>query len=107
MLEDLSAGLVEAIEAVGVFADQAALPRHALAPKLLGLNVLLDHGLRPWLLEVERYPALGGGAAAVVDAVNWRLLKTMVELDLAPSYDDRAVAARERGYTALFSRRPD
>lgn len=47
MLEDLVAGLVEAIEAVGIFADQAALPRHALAPKLLGLDVLLDCDLRP------------------------------------------------------------
>ncbi len=105
-LEKLAAGLMAAIEAAGVFADQATVPRRSTAPKLLGLDVLLDSAGRPWLLEVERYPALGGGAAAVVDAVNGRLLKAMVELALETPDQDLGPTAKKCGFTALFSRRP-
>jgi len=105
-LEQLAAGLVAAIEAAGIFADQAAVPSHALAPKLLGLDVLLDSAGSPRLLEVERYPALGGGAAAVVDAVNRQLLTTIVDLALESSDQDLGQAAEKYGFTALFFRRP-
>ena len=46
----------------------------AWPPKLLGLDVLLDAEHRPWLLEVERYPALSGGAAPAATRVNERLM---------------------------------
>ena len=105
-LETLASGLMAAIEAAGVFADQATVPRHSLEPKLFGLDVLLDRAGRPWLLEVERYPALGGSAAAVVDAVNRQLLTTIVDFarNRRTRISDRPL--KKSGFTALFSRRP-
>jgi hypothetical protein len=51
-----------------------ACPLSAVPPKLLGLDVLPDAQGRPWLLEVERYPALHGGSPAA-DAVNAALFR--------------------------------
>jgi len=60
-LMHLAHAVVEAIEAVGIFRDQvAAGGRFAFPPRFLGLDVLIDENLKPWLLEIERYPGLGG-----------------------------------------------
>ncbi len=45
-------------------------------PKLLGLDLIFDTSLRAWLLEIERYPALGGGTKEA-EAVNTRLFSDM------------------------------
>ena len=48
----------------------------AVPPKLLGLDLIFDKSLRAWLLEIERYPALGGGSKEA-EAVNTRLFCDM------------------------------
>ncbi len=48
----------------------------AVPPKLLGLDLIFDNSLRAWLLEIERYPALGGGTKEA-EAVNTRLFSDM------------------------------
>ena len=48
----------------------------AVPPKLLGLDLIFDKSLRAWLLEIERYPALGGGSKEA-EAVNTRLFSDM------------------------------
>lgn len=48
----------------------------AVPPKLLGLDLIFDTSLRAWLLEIERYPALGGGSKEA-EAVNTRLFVDM------------------------------
>lgn len=58
-----------------------------IPPKLLGLDIVVDRGDRPWLLEVERYPALHGGSPAA-DAVNARLFRDFALL-IAGARSDR------------------
>jgi len=48
----------------------------AVPPKLLGLDLIFDQRSRAWLLEIERYPALGGGTKEA-ETVNTRLFSDM------------------------------
>lgn len=52
--------LVKVMEEKGIlhmqFAENCA---HAYFPKVLSLDIFVDDALRPWLLEVERIPAIG------------------------------------------------
>ena len=68
------------------FAAQAkAAPRRAFPYKLFGLDVLIDADGKPWLIEAQRKPALGGNA--LVRKVNGQMFQTIFEMSCG--YVDR------------------
>lgn len=80
-LDDLARRLAGMLAADGLFARQAAHGR-AFLPKLLGLDVLLDADLRPWLLELQRVPGQTGPGP--VNTVNARMFRTVFEMTVGP-----------------------
>lgn len=94
-LEDLARRLVRTIAGTGLLARQSAGGR-AYRPKLIGLDVLLDADLRPWLIDLQRNPPqLGRGP---VNRVNARLFRNMFEmtLPLVRGTGAEAIRAAER-----------
>lgn len=92
-LLELARGVARLIDHAGLFATQREEGRRfAYPPKLLGLDVLLDREGRPWLLEIEAFPALGGGAAAVVGRLHQRLFRSAADIALAAGEDGQAGA---------------
>ena len=82
-LERLAGAFARLVAHSGLFARQAAAPTpRAYPPKFVGLDVLLDAGLRPWLLESQRMPGQVG--APLIEAVNGRLFRTITEMIAAP-----------------------
>ena len=82
-LQDLALGLTLVIKHGGLFQRQAAQQgSEAYPPKLIGMDVLLDSELRPWLLEVQRTPGQTG--AAVVEVVNAELFQTIAAMSAFP-----------------------
>lgn len=80
----LATAVARLIDRAGLFAAQRERgQRFAYPPKLLGLDVLLDRQGRPWLLEIEAFPALGGGAAAVVGKLHDRLFRSAAAIAIA------------------------
>ncbi len=78
--EDLATRLALVIRHTGLFREQARQPMpHAYPPKLLGMDVLLDETLQPWLMEIQRTPATGG-RGAVVKKVNNRVFTTIARM---------------------------
>ena len=83
----------------GFFARQAAHgPSRAYAPKLFGLDVLLDDEGHPWLLEIQTSPAAVG--APLVNRISGELFRTIFQMTIAPlslgeTADPAAIACRE------------
>ena len=84
--EDLATRFARVIEHSGLFRDQAAQPgREAFPPKLLGMDVLLDADLRPWLLEAQRTPGQTG--TPLIEKINSRLFRTVTAMSVFPLLD--------------------
>ena len=78
---------VRLLAADGLFARQAAsAPPRAFAPKLFGLDVLIDAEGHPWLIEMQRTPAARG--APLVDRINAEMFKTVFRMTHSPLIDD-------------------
>ena len=78
---------VGVLAAEGLFAAQAkAAPRRAFPFKLFGLDVLIDAHGKPWLIEVQRKPAISG--AALVQKINGRMFQTIFEMSCNHAADD-------------------
>ena len=90
-LESLVLAFARVVEHSGLFRRQAEQPgREAYPPKLVGLDVLLDAELRPWLLEAQRTPGQTG--SVIVESVNAALFRTIAAMS---------------AFTLLDAERPD
>jgi Flp pilus assembly protein TadD len=78
---------VRLLAADGLFARQAAsAPPRAFAPKLFGLDVLIDAEGHPWLIEMQRSPAARG--APLVDRINSEMFNTVFRMTHGLLIDD-------------------
>src|SRR5207253_5561998 len=78
---------VRLLAADGLFARQAAsAPPRAFAPKLFGLDVLVDDEGHPWLIEMQRTPAARG--APLVDRINAEMFSTVFRMAHGVLIDD-------------------
>jgi tetratricopeptide (TPR) repeat protein len=78
---------VRLLAADGLFARQAAVgPRRGFAPKLFGLDVLVDTDGHPWLIEMQRTPAARG--QPLVERINSEMYATIFRMAQAPLIDD-------------------
>jgi tetratricopeptide (TPR) repeat protein len=78
---------VRLLAADGLFARQvASAPPRAFAPKLFGLDVLIDNEGHPWLIEMQRTPAARG--APLVARINAEMFDTVFRMAHAPLIDD-------------------
>lgn len=93
---DLAVRLIRVIEHSGLFARQLEVPApRAYPPKYIGMDVMLDSRMRPWLLECQRMPGQTG--TPVVEGVNGRLFTTLFEMLVHRlGADARDWPARER-----------
>ncbi|WP_394762280.1 CDC27 family protein [Phenylobacterium sp.] len=86
-IKQLVAWFVRLLAAEGLFARQAASgPARAFAPKLFGLDVLIDADGHPWLIEMQRTPAARG--APLVDRINAEMFNTCFRMTHFPLIDD-------------------
>jgi hypothetical protein len=104
---ELVKGFLDMLEAEGLFERQArAAPGRAFGFKLFGLDVLIDSDARPWLIEAQRKPALGG--AALVQSINSVLCRTLFEMSCGYAFDDAMsvdeIAAVAKDRSALAQR---
>ncbi|MGH7032730.1 MAG: tetratricopeptide repeat protein [Stellaceae bacterium] len=108
-IERLVAWFVRMVASEGLFEHQAkAAPPRAFAPKLFGLDVLIDADGEPWLIEMQVKPAAAG--SPLVARINGELFATVFRMStglLIPEAmpdaqrakllaDPREVARRER-----------
>jgi tetratricopeptide (TPR) repeat protein len=92
-LRQLMLGFLHVVAREGVFAAQAkAAPRRAFPYKLFGLDVLIDAEAKPWLIEAQRKPALGGNA--LVRKVNGQMFQTIFEMSCGYLIEDGMPAER-------------
>ncbi|HEX3366186.1 tetratricopeptide repeat protein [Phenylobacterium sp.] len=78
---------VRMLAAHGLFARQAASsPPRGFAPKLFGLDVLIDAEGHPWLIEMQRTPAARG--APLVEKINGEMYLTCFRMGHFPLIDD-------------------
>ena len=116
--EDLARRFARVIEHSGLFRRQAERPsKEAYPPKLLGMDVLLDADLRPWLLEAQRTPGQTG--SPLVEKINGELFRTITDMSIYPLLESlpsgltegrlrRDLAARRRREAELeYPRRGD
>ncbi len=104
--DGLASGLLQRLARQEIFNTQARdCPAHAYAPKILGLDILLDATGKPWLLEIEVYPALSGGAAPAAQEAMTGLFQAaaavMVDPYVTPSDDPQSKEteiARAQGF---------
>lgn len=86
-IADLVGWFVRQLKADGLFERQAAsAPANAFAPKLFGLDVLVDERGAPWLIELQRSPAVRG--APLVERVNTELFATAFRMTRGPLVED-------------------
>lgn len=82
-ITDLVRQFLAVLTADGVFERQAANhPPRAYAPKLFGLDVLLDEQGKPWLIEMQRKPALAG--TPLVEWINGELCAAIFKMSCLP-----------------------
>ena len=92
-LRALMRGFMLMVGREGVFAAQAkAAPRRAFPYKLFGLDVLIDVDGKPWLIEAQRKPALGG--SALVRKVNGGMFQSIFEMSCGYIIEDTMPAER-------------
>jgi tetratricopeptide (TPR) repeat protein len=101
-MRELAKGFLGVLAAEDLFKHQAqTAPRRAFGSKLFGIDVLIDADAKPWLLEAQRKPALGG--APLVQRVNVQLCRTLFEMNCGYVFDDTIPVER---ITALAKDRP-
>ena len=91
-LKGLARGFLRMVHAEGVFAAQAKFPRRAFAPKLFGLDVLIDADARPWLIEAQRKPAMAG--SPLVTKIAGKAMTAIFEMASGFTFDDAMPAER-------------
>ncbi|GMG81668.1 hypothetical protein LNKW23_08810 [Paralimibaculum aggregatum] len=92
-LEETARRAVALIAADGLVDEMAAGGR-AYLPKLIGIDMLLDETLEPWLIELQRVPGQTGPGP--VNTVNARLFREVFEMTVAPIIGGEGdMAARE------------
>ena len=106
-LRALMLGFLQMLGDEGLFVAQAkAAPRHAFPFKLFGLDVLLDTEGKPWLIEFQRKPALGG--SALVRKVNGQMFQSIFEMSCGYLIEDvmtaERIAALAKDRSALLQR---
>jgi tetratricopeptide (TPR) repeat protein len=78
---------VRMLAAGGLFARQAAsAPPRAFAPKLFGLDILIDAEGDPWIIEMQRTPAAKG--APLVERINSEMYGSVFRMSHFPLLDD-------------------
>ncbi len=76
---DLARRFVAIAIDTGLFTRQAAEhTRYTFPPRVFGLDVLIDAGGQPWLIEYQRNPALGGNPLA--NRINGDLCRTILAM---------------------------
>ncbi len=94
-LRALVAGFLGVVAGEGLFAAQAKTsPRRAFPFKLFGLDALIDAEGKPWLIEAQRKPALGG--SALVRKVNGQMFQAIFEMSCGLVFDDAMPADTDR-----------
>jgi len=89
----LMVGVLHVLAKEGVFAAQSkAAPRHGFPFKLFGLDVLIDAEGKPWLIEMQRKPALSG--SALVRKINGQMFQSIFEMSSGFLIDDSMPAER-------------
>ena len=89
----LMKGFLTVVAAEGLFAAQAkAAPRRAFPFKLFGLDVLVDADAKPWLIEAQRKPAMGG--TPLTQRISTQMLRTIFEMSCGFLLDDSMPAER-------------
>lgn len=91
-LKGLARGFLRMVHAEGVFSAQAKFPRRSFAPKLFGLDVLIDVQGQPWLIEAQRKPAMAG--SPLVTKIAGRAMTTIFEMSSGVALDDAMPAER-------------
>jgi len=92
-LRALVKGFLGMLAAEGLFAAQAkAGPRRAFPFKLFGLDVLIDADAKPWLIEAQRKPALGG--SPLMQRLTGQMLRTIFEMSAGFVLDDNMPAEK-------------
>ncbi len=94
-LEDTARRLVDVLDRSGLFEGQKATGR-AYRPKLIGLDIMLDEDLKPWLIEIQRDPGQTG--AGPVNTINARVYDAMFRMTVSRTGkgDAPSILARER-----------
>ena len=88
-IKQLVEWFVRLLAAEGLFARQAASgPARGFAPKLFGLDILIDDQGHPWLIEMQRTPAARG--APLLDRINAEMFATCFRMGHFPLIDDEA-----------------
>ena len=85
-LRALVLGFLGVVKRDGLFTRQAKMQSRAFPAKLFGLDVLLDAEGLPWMIEVQRKPAMGGAACATY--INEKLARTVFEMSCVCALDD-------------------
>ena len=86
-IKTLMEWFVRMLAADGLFARQAASgPPRAFAPKLFGLDVLVDADGHPWLIEMQRIPAATG--IPLVTRINSGMYVSMFNMVQGVAIDD-------------------
>jgi tetratricopeptide (TPR) repeat protein len=88
----LARGFLRMIHAEGVFAAQAKFPRRSFPFKLFGLDVLVDADAKPWLIEAQRKPAMGG--APLVAKIAGKTMAGIFEMGAGFLLEDSMPAER-------------
>ena len=79
-------GMLSVAAGAGIFERQAREhTRYCFPPRLFGLDILLDAAGRPWLLEYQRNPAMGGNP--LVARINAQLCATIFQMSVYPLLD--------------------
>lgn len=68
--------------------------RYAYGPKVIGLDIMLDQNLRPWLLEMEHSP----GPWAMVSATSGKILDNLIDMTVFPLLETGKDHAAEQGH---------
>jgi hypothetical protein len=86
-IAQLARGVLAVAAGAGIFERQAREhTRYCFPPRLFGLDILLDAAGRPWLLEYQRNPAMGGNP--LVTRINAQLCVTVFQMSVYPLLED-------------------
>lgn len=98
-IKDIVIKTILSAESTIVDSSESALPSSYNAYQLLGFDVLLDHQLKPWLLEVNNYPSMGPDTP-LCSIVKRKLARDILNLagfhipDLVPPEDRQRLMER-------------